>query len=251
MNCEIIKDLIPLYIDDCCSEESAALVKDHLEKCPQCNSLYESMKTPDGFATVAAPPKKLKFIDSWKASVLQSVLLFVSFAIITVGVALEAYTPTGDENGDWAFALVIPATGFMLSLANWYFVKFYKSKKIFSDCSLLTTLGITVGAYIWALFHYEINLIEIFSIFSETDFVEAFTTFSFFISAHIVLNWEGILLTAVFCVLSKLLSNKYATMLGKENVEISKRYKTVKSLLISISFIVCAYIILSILFFCF
>ncbi len=251
MKCNVIKDLIPLYIDDCCSEESAALVKEHLENCAECKELYEDMKTPTEVVPTSAVPKKLKSINGWKASILQSVLLFVSFALITIGVALEAYTPTGNENGDWAFRLVIPATGFMLSLANWYFVRFYKSKKVFSDCSLLATLGITVGAYIWALFHYEVDLIEIFAILSGTEFVENFTTFSFFISAYIVSNLEGVLLTAVFCVLSKLLSNRYATMLGKENVEISKRYKVIKSLLISVSVIICAYIILSILFFCF
>ena len=44
---------------------------------------------------------------------------------------------------------------------------------------------------------------------------------------------------------------KLRTMLGKENVEINKRYKVIKSLLISFSVIIFAYIILSILFFCF
>ena len=37
MNCDIIKDLLPLYIDECCSEESANEVKKHLEKCKECD----------------------------------------------------------------------------------------------------------------------------------------------------------------------------------------------------------------------
>ena len=213
MNCEIIKDLIPLYIDECCSEESAALVKEHLEKCPQCNSLYESMKTPNNFVPVAAPSKKLKVIDGWKASILQSVLLFVSFALITIGVYFEAATTYYDiENNNWAFALVIPATGFMLSLANWYFVRFYKSKKAFSNCSWLATLSITVIADIWAIFHYEINLAEIaaeFTNINTTDFFEA-------LAVLCLLALPNVLLTAFFCALSKFTSYKFATMVGKE-----------------------------------
>lgn len=30
MNCDIVKDLIPLYIDGCCSEESKIAVKEHM-----------------------------------------------------------------------------------------------------------------------------------------------------------------------------------------------------------------------------
>ena len=36
MNCEIIKDLIPLYIDGCCSKESERAVEEHLSVCSEC-----------------------------------------------------------------------------------------------------------------------------------------------------------------------------------------------------------------------
>lgn len=213
MNCEIIKDLIPLYIDECCSEESAALVKEHLESCAECKELYEDMKTPTEVVSASAVPKKLKSINGWKASILQSVLLFVSFALITIGVYFEAATTYYDiENNNWAFALVIPATGFMLSLANWYFVRFYKSKKAFSNCSWLATLSITVIADIWAIFHYEINLAEIaaeFTNINTTDFFEA-------LAVLCLLALPNVLLTAFFCALSKFTSYKFATMVGKE-----------------------------------
>lgn len=197
MECNVVKDLIPLYIDDCCSEESAKIVKDHLENCTSCKEIFESMNASSDVLSVVSAPKKLSRINDWKASILQSVLLFVSFAIITVGVALEAATPLGLMNGYWALSLVIPSTGFLLSLTNWYFVRLYKSRKSFSNFSLLATLGITICAYIWAGFHYELSFAELFS------YIKCFYGF-------------GIVLTAVFCVLSKLLSCKYATMLGKE-----------------------------------
>jgi len=211
MNCEIIKDLIPLYIDGCCSKESEKAVEEHLGDCSECKKLFEEMKKPTDIIVTSESPKALSKINDLKASVLQSVLLFASFGLITIGVAVEAYAGSDSlGNGLFAFNLVVPATGFMLSLANWYFVRMYKNRKVFSDCSSLITLGITVGAYFWTAFHYE-----------EMGFLELFKGGSFagfFDTLHgiLFLLGGGIVLTVVFCVLSKILSNKYAEMLGKD-----------------------------------
>lgn len=212
MDCNVIKDLIPLYIDDCCSEESAEIVRAHIDSCSECKTVYESMNSPSEITASVSAPASLSRINDWKASILQSVLLFISFAVITVGAMLEASTPPGAGNGFWAFSFIVPATGFMLSLVNWYFVRLYKSKKSFSNCSLLATAGITACAYLWAGFHYEI---------STFNFAQSLPGISFTDSLNITGSVAtffgiGIFLTAVFCALSKILSNKYAKMLGKE-----------------------------------
>lgn len=209
MNCNIIKDLIPLYIDSCCSEESKTIVEEHIENCDDCKKLFTEMKSLPNITTVSESPKTFSKINDWKASVLQSALLFISFILITVGVALEAETPSGIMNGFWASNLVIPSTGFMLSLANWYFIRVYKNKKIFSNCSFIVTLVITLFAYVWSGFHYKINLFELFYGNNVSESLEM-------LYALLLLNGIGILLTVVFCVLSKTLSSKYAKMLGKE-----------------------------------
>ncbi len=210
MNCNIVKDLIPLYIDGCCSEESEKVVEEHIRDCDDCKRLLEDMKSSSDIVTVSDSPKTFSKLNDWKASVLQSVLLFLSFGLITIGVALEAKTGSGLMNGFWALNLVIPATGFMLSLANWYFVRVYKNRKRFSYFSLITTLGITLCAYIWSVFHYEME--DLLEIFSECNFVEALDV----MQGVLFLNGLGIVLTFVFCILSKTLSNQYAKMLGKE-----------------------------------
>lgn len=197
MKCNIVRDLIPLYIDDCCSEESEAIVKEHIDNCPKCKEFYESMSALSVMPAASTAPSKVNKINDWQASVLQSVLLFLSFAVITLGVALESATPSGIMNGCWAVSLIIPATGLLLSLANWYFVRLYKSRKIFSNCSLFATLGVTACAYIWAVFHYGFN----------------FTNLNQSLVFYFII---GIFLSVVCCVLSKVLSNQYAKMLGKE-----------------------------------
>ncbi|MBO5228226.1 MAG: zf-HC2 domain-containing protein [Lachnospiraceae bacterium] len=210
MNCDVVKDLIPLYIDECCSEESGQIVREHIEGCEACRKLLEDMKGLSDMKPVPKAPVMFSKINDWKASVLQSALLFLSFALITIGVALEAGTSSAHLlNGFWACNLVIPATGFMLSLANWYFVRHYKNRQSFVDYSFVITLGITLCAYIWACFHYELNLFELFA---GCSFVEGLKTMQLLL----LFNGFGILFTTVLCILSKYLSDKYAKMLGKE-----------------------------------
>lgn len=47
--CGIIRDLLPLYIDDVCNEESKQAVENHLSECEKCRNYYESMKSTEGF----------------------------------------------------------------------------------------------------------------------------------------------------------------------------------------------------------
>jgi len=209
MDCNVVRDLIPLYIDECCSEESAIIVKEHIESCDACKKLFEDMSTPSNVVAASKAPTKFNKLNDWKASLLQSVLLFLSFGLITIGVSLEARTGSGLMNGFWAMNLVISATGFMLSMANWYFVRVYKNRKRFSSFSMIVTLGITLCAYIWSGFHYEMDLL---AIFSECNFVEILDV----MQGLLFLNGLGIVLTVAFCILSKTLSSQYAKMLGKE-----------------------------------
>lgn len=46
INCNIIRDLLPLYEDGVVSEDTAQLVREHLEGCPACREEYERMHTP-------------------------------------------------------------------------------------------------------------------------------------------------------------------------------------------------------------
>lgn len=211
MNCNIIKDLIPLYVDGCCSEESEKTVEEHIENCHECKKLFDDMKSPADMVAVAESPKTFSKLNDWKASILQSVLLFLSFGIITIGVALEAYNH-GFLNGYWAFNIVIPATGFMLSLVNWYFVRLYKNRKTFSNCSLFATIGATLIALVYTCIHYEVDLFDLFALFGALDFADFLE--ALYALCH--LGTIGILLTTIFCALSKILSNQYAKMLGKE-----------------------------------
>lgn len=42
-NCEVVRDLLPLYQDEVCSEESRKLVKEHLTECESCKEIVEKL----------------------------------------------------------------------------------------------------------------------------------------------------------------------------------------------------------------
>ena len=52
--CEIVQDLLPLFVDSACSGSSAAMVKEHLETCPDCKVLYEKLCSDTGEETLKA-----------------------------------------------------------------------------------------------------------------------------------------------------------------------------------------------------
>ena len=193
MKCSIIMDLIPLHVDDCCSEESSELVKEHLENCENCRHMYSIMNRKSYVPQVKAPEIKMRRISDWKAGILQTVLMYISFALIVFGVIFEGHTPNGPENGLWAAALIIPGTANLLSLANWYFIRVYKNRKMFSSFSCLVTLLMLVGGYSWIYLHYADGIL---------------------LTSPLVI--AGAVLSIVFMVLSKVLSNQYALLLGRE-----------------------------------
>ena len=44
MDCEVVRDLLPLYADDACSEKSRDLVEEHLRDCGECGELLRKLR---------------------------------------------------------------------------------------------------------------------------------------------------------------------------------------------------------------
>ena len=44
LDCEVIRDLLPLYADDACSEKSREMVEEHLQGCPDCCEFLDLLR---------------------------------------------------------------------------------------------------------------------------------------------------------------------------------------------------------------
>ncbi len=192
MNCKVIQDLLPLYVDGCCSEESAELVQEHLNVCPLCKRIKWEMESHTKEDYIRLPAEKpCRRVQLWKASLLQAIQQFVAFGALVGTVALEAATAAGSKNGFWAVLLMVPFTAFLLSQVNWYFVRSYRCQKAFSVGSALSCFGFSVLGYSWALLHY----------------------------GTACLGWSflaGVALTAMLSIVCYVTSSVYAGFLGKE-----------------------------------
>ena len=47
MDCDIIKDLLPLYVEQIASEKSGKAIEEHLQECEACREIYNNMKAPE------------------------------------------------------------------------------------------------------------------------------------------------------------------------------------------------------------
>lgn len=46
IDCEVVRDLLPLYADDQASDATSRLIENHIEVCPECRHLVEKMRAP-------------------------------------------------------------------------------------------------------------------------------------------------------------------------------------------------------------
>jgi len=83
--CKVIEDMLPMYYDKVCSEESAALIEEHLKDCPHCSHILSELRAdidiPEKNVDDIKPLKKLqkrylKMRMRWLMAIAAILLLF-------------------------------------------------------------------------------------------------------------------------------------------------------------------------------
>lgn len=96
MKCEIIRDLLPLYCDELCSQESRQEIETHLGQCKACQSYLEEMRGESVPAPSAPDAEveakvlrgvKRKFSRRRRRSILIAVAVMLVFSVVLVGAA--------------------------------------------------------------------------------------------------------------------------------------------------------------------
>lgn len=89
--CEITQDLLPLYIDNTCTEDSRKYVEQHLSQCAECRVIYEAMSKSVQLITTQQNAKK-SFSDFQRRLLRGRILLIVLCALIVlVPLGIAAY----------------------------------------------------------------------------------------------------------------------------------------------------------------
>lgn len=81
-DCNVIADLIPLYIDNTCSKESSELIEEHIKTCEGCKKLLEDMRA-EGIEPKEKAPKleSRKLFESVRKSL---VIVILSLCIMVL-----------------------------------------------------------------------------------------------------------------------------------------------------------------------
>lgn len=92
ISCKIIKDLLPLYHDGVCSEESKNMVEEHLKQCESCRNELQAMNSElpltNRAENLAEAEVVQKLSKSWRKGIIKSVLKGVFLTLVTVIIIL-------------------------------------------------------------------------------------------------------------------------------------------------------------------
>ncbi len=92
VSCEIIKDLLPLYHDGVCSNETKAIVEEHLTQCESCKAELAEMDDALSVSGIEQNMSEAEAVEKlskrWKKGMIKSVLEGALFTLIAVIIIL-------------------------------------------------------------------------------------------------------------------------------------------------------------------
>ncbi len=172
IDCDIIRDLLPLYAEDMLSDKSRQLVAEHLLECENCKTLYAQMKEPDIQINHNIDPIKKLRHDFLKHTItVAAISAFVTIAAIILIWGLFLLQP-GDEMGYALLGLylILPITALICSciigsrqtIVKWFlpvifggigwilpFVVFNHTELLFAALAFIpSALGVILGLII-------------------------------------------------------------------------------------------------------
>lgn len=120
ITCEVIKDLLPLYHDHVCCEDSRILVEEHLKTCESCRKELNIMDTELKIEHNIEDVKTMKKISKrWKQDKISSFLIGIMFlsvlSAIGCGVAYNAHGSYIAADGTLVEAFGFIPLGFLAS----------------------------------------------------------------------------------------------------------------------------------------
>lgn len=92
ISCNIIRDMLPLYVDEVLSEDSKKLVSSHLESCDSCRSYYMQLKGDDIDEVMEARIEAADSLKKIKRQILKKRIIAICVtAVVLAAVMLGAF----------------------------------------------------------------------------------------------------------------------------------------------------------------
>ena len=149
MKCEIVQDILPLYVDGVCSPSSREMVKNHIAECELCKAELDRLKDMEFMMIVENERNnvlqhhaKREKTAAWKAGVIISVLLFIPIMIAVI-LATAGYLDIGT---------VLVLTSAMILTAAFIVIPLLSKEKKFAKVILVSTGAIILIELFMSIF---------------------------------------------------------------------------------------------------
>jgi len=88
VSCDMIKDLLPLYLDDVCSNDSKTAVTEHIAACGKCNAELRAMQKEMSMSrteqNMAEAEAVMNLSKRWKKGMTKSLWNGIFIAILSI-----------------------------------------------------------------------------------------------------------------------------------------------------------------------
>ena len=112
--CDVVRDLLPLYVDGLCADGSRALVEEHIRTCPSCAKMLEQLRSSACEDSLRREARTVMAPRKWRNRVFAMACTLAGFACVPACVGAVLAADAAREPWDWLY-LLAPALLVMIS----------------------------------------------------------------------------------------------------------------------------------------
>lgn len=82
MNCKIVQDLLPNYVEKLTSEETNSFIDEHLKECENCKSILKNMNKNINLEEVINQDEKIDYLKGYRKNKIKTIIFVILLTII-------------------------------------------------------------------------------------------------------------------------------------------------------------------------
>lgn len=135
LSCDVIRDLIPTYVDEICSADTKIIVEQHLQECRDCKNLVEMIKETE-IVSVASDAKEIDYMQRIKKYLTRKILICIGILLLAmvvgIGMSISNYG-------------MVPLSFYYILVPVWMLISYFVSSDYISMSKSTKWKGIMTG----------------------------------------------------------------------------------------------------------
>lgn len=135
LSCDVIRDLIPAYVDEICSADTKIIVEQHLQECRDCKNLVKMIKETE-IVSEASDKKEIDYMQRIKKHLTGKTLICIGILLLAMGVGI------GFSVRNYG---MVPLPFYYILVPVWIFISYFVSSDYISVNRSTKWKGIMTG----------------------------------------------------------------------------------------------------------